>query len=249
MISKNLKIFEIDGRKYQFNNDVFRLVFAQKASTGKHGIGEYEQLLADSLFVSRDAVHNWRQKLNGPSDVDKIKKIAEFLRCDMMLLMTDVTEENTDGEKDGEKDMNNTEKITLNDRQRDAVKRVYLAMLDYIYEFRGSLFEYDKNGDPYDTGYLLMEKFDEDILSVIQKEFIDIPCELWQNLLLYSLQNLKRLTYFDAYMDEEFSQAKQKFDKSRQEESMHLPYGMDDFLDDKVSDLIFGIQLIIFPYL
>ncbi|MBE6038994.1 MAG: hypothetical protein E7218_07350 [Anaerofustis stercorihominis] len=215
MISKNLKVFEINGRSYQFNIDEFRLEFARKAAKNNCRIGEYEQMLADSIFVSKDSVHNWRQKLNGPGDMDKIKKTAEFLGCDMMSLMTDVTEENTDEEKE----MNNTEKITLNDRQRDAVKRVYLAMLDFINDPRWQewgdytpekIKQYEENGIEYEipdeTYWADFDWSGSNILDLLEKEFIDIPFELWNELTLYYWENISGLyrwekTYKEVRLD------------------------------------------------
>jgi len=112
------RTFHIDGSDYSFNFSAFDRSFrSYKSRIGKN-ITESEQTLADSLGVSRDAIHNWRGKKNGPSDVEIIKILAESLGItDYLILME---------KKIGEKTM------TANDRILDSLKRIYDAIILYL---------------------------------------------------------------------------------------------------------------------
>ncbi len=201
MISKNLKVFEIEGEKYQFDIDEFKRLFAERSARQRKKIGDYEQEMGDFLFVGKDTVHNWRNKLNGPGDFDKIRGIANFLRCDVMNLMKKVVEDD---------EMNVNTVVKLNDRQRDAVKRVYLSMQNYIREYKDSLgFTYATENTPEkytiewaedDTVYIFEEIFDdffyEMIVYPIENEVIDIPYKLWSELHDFAFEELRRLGFW-----------------------------------------------------
>jgi hypothetical protein len=190
MISKELTTFQVDGKDYKFDCKTFDNVFHRRAKEKGMKIAEFEQTLADQIHVSQAAVHNWRMGLNGPSDLDKVKGIAEVLNLDTMNLLI---------EKRGE--MMNREQI-LTDRQLEALRRVFVSIEEFFMtydETEGFSAYYDYDGkkpvkpciDAAETAYRKVEKtlrleyfdlgntevyhqlidfWDEDLFSLIQPE-------------------------------------------------------------------------------
>ena len=84
-MSKDTRKLHIDENDYSFNFSVFNRFFnSYKSRLGKN-VTDTEQLIADALGLSREAVHSWRFEKNGPADVDIIKNLAEFLGIIMIL--------------------------------------------------------------------------------------------------------------------------------------------------------------------
>ena len=87
MISCKTTVFEIDNEKYQFNCLSFNQCINQYAKKNNMKKGKVENLLADKLFVSSSAIHNWRFGSNGPASIDLIKNAAKYLKADYMTLL------------------------------------------------------------------------------------------------------------------------------------------------------------------
>ena len=81
-MSQETRTFHIDGSDYSFNFSAFRRFFKSYRAGTKRNITETEQAIADALSLSREAVHSWRFEKNGPSDIEVIKSLAEFLKID-----------------------------------------------------------------------------------------------------------------------------------------------------------------------
>ena len=121
MVSKSTKVFEIDGIKYQFNFSSFNTVFNSCCNNGKKRKGKLEEDIASELHISKDAVHNWRNQSNGPSDIEMIITLGEILKVDYMLLLKKNEESKTT--------------MTYTGFQTQAIKRVYDAIIDFLDEF------------------------------------------------------------------------------------------------------------------
>lgn len=57
--------FRIEDKDYCFNFVSFKYAFAQYRKTEKLKVAEAERKIADELYVSSSAVHNWCHQKNG----------------------------------------------------------------------------------------------------------------------------------------------------------------------------------------
>lgn len=120
-MKKDTKIYNIDGKSMQFDSVSFEQLF--KANRKKNGLKvlDYEAELGDVLSVSGNAIHNWRFGMNGPSDVETIKQLANYLKiADFTLLLKSGKEKTT---------------MQISERQKDSLKRIYDAVIEYLDTF------------------------------------------------------------------------------------------------------------------
>ncbi|MBO4864184.1 MAG: hypothetical protein J5517_07450 [Eubacterium sp.] len=117
-MSQETRTFHIDGSDYSFNFSAFGRFFKSYRAGTKRNITETEQAIADALSLSREAIHSWRFEKNGPSDIEVIKSMAEFLNISdyRILLIKKIGEQN----------------MTANDRILDSLKRIYDAVILYL---------------------------------------------------------------------------------------------------------------------
>lgn len=115
------KQYNIDDNDYPFDTDAFKRLFKKKQKENELRIGEYEKVLADELFVTSDTVHAWRMHKNAPSDIDKLNSLAESLGTTPSSLIKEAERE----------DMI----VTLTDRQNEALRRIYAAVVEYLDDF------------------------------------------------------------------------------------------------------------------
>ena len=107
-----------DGETYYFNFTEFKKLFREECQRRKIGVTRFENDLAESLHLTNDAIHNWRFRKNGPSDINIINNIAkEFNLNNTLILLTKYE---------------HGEKTTLNDLQKLSVKRIYDSIIDYL---------------------------------------------------------------------------------------------------------------------
>lgn len=93
------KTYMVDGSKYQFNSVSFNaFINMKKYNENKNGNKltktKITEELADGLHVSTDAIKNWLYGYNGPTDVEQIKAISNYLDIDYLLLLQKVEDEN-----------------------------------------------------------------------------------------------------------------------------------------------------------
>jgi cell division inhibitor SepF len=91
MKSSSLRRFKIDGLNYTFNIQAFNDLFLDRAKESFYTISRYEELIAGVLSVDRSTIHNWRMELNGPSDIEKIRALADYWNVDLYALLTEDT--------------------------------------------------------------------------------------------------------------------------------------------------------------
>ena len=109
--------YEINEFDYYFNYQRFNELFTK--NKGRKLIGDLEQELADSIHVSKDAVHSWRNRVQSPNDLDIIKNIANYYKLrDFKYLLI------IKGEK---KRMNN-----FNELQINSIKRIYDSIIEHL---------------------------------------------------------------------------------------------------------------------
>ena len=111
------KRYEIDEIDYYFNYQRFNELFIKNKE--KKLICDLEQELADSIHVSKDAVHSWRNRVQSPNDLEIIKNISNYYKLgnyrDLLIIK---------GEK---KIMNN-----FNELQINSIKKVYDSIIEHL---------------------------------------------------------------------------------------------------------------------
>lgn len=174
MKSKNLRSFIVNDKEMIFNVGMFQELFKKRASSNNMTYVAFEEELANHLFVDRSAVHNWRFNVNGPGDVDKIRQIASFLHVKYELLLTEVKDMNST-----QRDNNNVTR--LSDREKEALKNVYGALLNYLNTFdatTGFLYNPDGSCYPFNNAYVLHDN----LCSVLRCEYIDLKRTVYDEL-------------------------------------------------------------------
>ncbi len=125
MISKKTRVWQISGEKYTFDLNQFKWLFNTYKDNNGLKVCELEEILSEKLSISTDAIHNWRNSCNGPSDSDTVGILAKFFGVDDNVLLIKVQEDIT---------MNNN----YTDYQLDTIKEFYCELLDYITVFAWS---------------------------------------------------------------------------------------------------------------
>jgi transcriptional regulator with XRE-family HTH domain len=121
MISKETKIFLIDGAERQFDFSAFKISYDDYCKRNHINKCELEEEIAKELNVSSSAVHNWRSRSNGPSELTMIKDLSKILQTDYNLLLKEVKKENL--------------KMTYTSIQIESIKKVYDAIIVFLENF------------------------------------------------------------------------------------------------------------------
>lgn len=113
--------FRIEDKDYCFNFSSFKNAFNNYHKAKKLNVGKAEQKIADELYVTSSAVHNWRYKKNGIADLETVKKLGDLFNIDYMILLEESREDIM------------KEKYT--DLQIQSIKRIYDEVIDFLYCF------------------------------------------------------------------------------------------------------------------
>lgn len=165
--------FDIDGKSYIFNFDTFRRYFKSHAKMAETKSAEYENIIAAEAGVSPASIHAYLSKSNGPGDIKIIEAIALFWNIDIKTLL---------------REDNEIMSIRLNDREKEAVRRIYCEIIDFMEKFirsdgafmcepDGTWLGNEKQGDYISYSYDRLE-------YAYDKEYIDLSrhpiySELW----------------------------------------------------------------------
>lgn len=122
MKNSKTRLFEYNGRKVMFDRTQFCSAFDSYRMANKIPVIQLEQKIAETVFLSREAIHNWRNGYNGPSDIPTIQSLAAFLKVSPESLLADHKEEN--------RIMNH-----FTEAQLESAKRITDGLWDYIYMF------------------------------------------------------------------------------------------------------------------
>ena len=168
-ISKSLKIFEYQNKKYQFDTKKFDDISKQYKNKKRMALSAIEKLIADKVNISEEAVRNWRYGKNGPSSLEMIKEISEVLELKSLTSLL--------VKFDGGKNM-----IAITDREKIALKKVYDSIVDFLYEFSKTdgfeLVMYDiKNGIKCGFTENMYDEISEKLSNVYRtynKEYFDL---------------------------------------------------------------------------
>ena len=167
MISKEMKSFSVGNESYRFDSISFNTYFKKYAAQNEITIGSLEEEIADKLYVTQSAVHNWRFGSNGPGTLELIQNLANELSIlDYMKLLKKNVEVNK-----------MEEYATL---KIESIKRIYDAIIDFLEDFyntdgfTGSLwYEFKRKGSPdpkMDICYYAENKIRK-VYLILQKEY------------------------------------------------------------------------------
>lgn len=142
MISKEMKVFSVKAESYRFDSISFNTYFKKYATQNEITLGSLEEKLADKLYVTPSAIHNWRFGSNGPGTLELIKSLANALSIFdyMNLLKKNVG-------------VNKMEEYTT--LKIESIKRIYDAIIDFLDDFyntdgfTGALwYKFQRKGSP-----------------------------------------------------------------------------------------------------
>lgn len=166
MVSKQTRIWTVDGHEVQFDVVRFNQLFKSKAHDAGIGLIKYEEVVANALSVDCSTIHNWRCCLNGPSDPEKVAALEKFWNAKDGTLLKEVI-------------MSKTEISGLTDRERAALKNVYISFktfIDFFYNTEG----FDLNKCDENQVYTLFNN----LYETVELEYIDLKKKLYDALFI-----------------------------------------------------------------
>ena len=182
MVSKQTRVWKIEGQEVQFDIFKFKNLFREKAHECGMGVVRYEDTLADALSVDSSTIHNWRCNLNGPSDPDKIYSLEKFWNVEKNTLFREVV-------------MSKTPVLGLTDRELGALKNVYISFKNF-FDFYRSTKGFDKELCEWDQ----VEAMWEVMKDSIESEYIDLKKKLYDALYGFINKNIYEIVA-DAYIE------------------------------------------------
>lgn len=90
-MSTKLRTFLVGNKEVQFHAARFKAYFYKMAKDKKIKLGTLEEQLANSIFSTQSTVHTWRHGASGPSDIEKVKGIADFFQVNYLDLLIEVS--------------------------------------------------------------------------------------------------------------------------------------------------------------
>lgn len=192
------RTFDYDDRLVRFSYDLFRLRFNTYKKHKELTRTELKEQIASKCFVSASAVNNWLCKKNGPGDMETIKNIADALETTVDELIVSV--DNKDGKE--------TTMGCLSDRQREAVRRIYVGITTFLDEFQSSdgfgnyycLGAYDIKINNRDEMYEMIDKKIDKLLLLLKCEYLDLQgCEIYTELYDFIQEDL--INIYDGKVD------------------------------------------------
>ena len=193
MVSKQTRIWIVEGKEVQFDFVRFNHLFKIKAHESGIGITKYEEVLADALLVDSSTIHNWRFNLNGPSDAEKVSSLEEFWKEEKNSLLREVV-------------MSKAEVSGLTDRELAALRNVYVSFKTFL-DFFLSTNGFDKDKCEWEP----IESIWEMLKSTIESEYIDLKKKLYDALYEFIENNLNDIVA-DAYFEHNCEEIETEFD-------------------------------------
>ena len=188
MVSKQTRIWMVNGHEVQFDIVKFNHLFKTKAHENGMGITRYEEVVADALSVDSSTIHNWRFNLNGPSDPDKVYSLEKFWNVEENTLLKEVV-------------MSKTEVTGLTDRELAALKNVYVSIKSFLD------FYLDTNGfDREMCEWEQVETLWTNVKRNVEAEYIDLKKKLYDAIYEFVEKYLYETTadaYFEHHADPE----------------------------------------------
>ncbi|MBE5864619.1 MAG: hypothetical protein E7292_00205 [Lachnospiraceae bacterium] len=170
MKGKQLRIYVIEDKEMVFNVSLFRDLFRNYAQKKGMRLGEYEYEVAEYLYVDSSTIHSWRMRVSGPGDIEKIKLLAKLWNIKYELLLKEAKRMSTA--------MQHKE---LSDREKTALKNVYVSFLNYMGIFKKTAgFIWNEDGTLFNISmaYTLYAQ----VINALEIEFIDLKGNAYDEL-------------------------------------------------------------------
>lgn len=88
------KLVDTDGKRYQFDSLTFRDELHEYAKEKQMSVSNIMEDIAEEIGVSASAIKQWQTpKLSGPSDMQKVRDVAEYLDNDYHEFLVECDEE------------------------------------------------------------------------------------------------------------------------------------------------------------
>lgn len=183
------RTYKIGGIQYNFNFKYFNTIFDREYKDKEIRVRELEEKLGEYTCVDWSTVHSWRNEASAPSDIEKVKSIAEYFNVDEKNLFIKVN--------DGLDKIEEESKIVkLDNAEKHALKRVYQAMLKLaraVETFYAQILDKDdeyyqnkENGEERLTRVSIRENLIARLLfnvkAVLEEVRIDLPPNLYKAL-------------------------------------------------------------------
>ena len=142
MISNSFRVLvDTDGKRYRFDRFAFNEALGAAKRTAKERdqmlSREFFQAFADALATSVSTITHWASGYNGPSDMGRVKDMAEFLGIDYKDLL--LSEETMEA---GMAESATVESVT----EHEVLKSLFLKASDLIAEYLSWLEDYLEDG-------------------------------------------------------------------------------------------------------
>ena len=114
----NTRKFIVDNQEFYFNYNSFKDICRTFIQNKKITFTKLEEDLANKTNKSTDAIHNWRNRKNGPSDIETIKLIAEYFELSNYKILLIENKLNM--------------KNNLTENQITAAKKIYDRIIEFL---------------------------------------------------------------------------------------------------------------------
>lgn len=178
MVSKNFKVLEVmNGNEYIFSSFSFKASVRKYKSEKKSQNGSLTsemvlEKIAEAAHVSVDSIKNWMYAKNGPSDLETVKVVANFLNVNYVDLLKKQERKNMSENK-----IVDQETIVNMDKTKDIIRVVYQKMSSFMDAAVQELC-FDADEETFYT----YENVYKDMLGTLHRSMLDIPIDIYDQL-------------------------------------------------------------------
>lgn len=242
------KLLDNDGKQYQFNSISFRIELHEFAKEKQMSVINLMQDIADEIGVSASAIKQWQSpKLSGPSDMQKVKDVAEYLFQDYHEFLVECDEEinqmNEVKVKTYEVAGVQEHKVYFENRINEDKSRVYSEKeaANDILRSVVSMFSYMRTSlDRFYTEQMMLV-FEDDIYSTLQKHMLEIPENTYNELEAYVDTEISCIfggdtgldTVFESHLKDEYSEEEYGY-KKKDLNDCEIVFGFVPYLEKRI---------------
>lgn len=216
------KLVDTDGKRYQFNSMAFRAELHEYAKEKQMSVNNLMEDIAEEIGVSISAIKQWQTpKLSGPSDMQKVRDLADYLEQDYQEFLFECKEEikKMDGLNVKTYDVvgaqqhmvyfqNGGSDVCRVFSEREAANDILRSVVCMFYYIRTSMTDFW-------TDQVLLE-FQADIYKNIQSHMLELPEGIYKKLEEYKDTELECFfggdsgidTVFESYIKEQYLEEK-----------------------------------------
>ena len=177
-----------NGSKMSFNAQELRKAISLNAQNMGVSRQEMMENISEQIGVSYSALKHWLNGHNAPSDLEKVKDIAEALNMKADRLLIEKKERKEDNMTTNQNIVNHST-ITVApvfSTEKDAIRSIYVRMVDYIESFR---MELNESSDK-------MQNFKE-VFQHLMRIRLDVSKEIFDSLRSFAVNYLQQMALID----------------------------------------------------